>query len=558
MMKKIISMDVEETIAQLMPNNVELDLARSAWFDQAFAIWFYPFAKSSVLFNGSRGEAFFAACGEFAAKHKTAAADSGDDASVVLKDQAALDWFRSMKFDPLPGERNHKPTSWQIEKARNYLRSRHNIMLAERLNDSERVREEGDSVRADMIANDARRIFCSFNDVSVKCTGALDDVDEIMSLADSNPPLFTLDGELGQLLNPRLKCDNLGVILGSQKIGKTTTLVSIAVAASKCVPTLFISAGDETKKKIDGRIFTNLSCLAVQPEFAGTFAMPVPDCAHNANGTCPIGQSGEPRQVKDWKLLIDEGHTPMDILHGCVDGCKTVSGGIYRPCTRCFPKRDGSKEDIERLKNWKSAVWWREETFNLRTRQDIIDTRNHQKMVCSNGELRTAAYPTGELTVDMISELLERLDRTENFVPQVVVLDYADILKQTDLRGMDKDHDGMRIIWEKLRSLTSRLNILLITATQTNRSGNDADTQTVHTIGRCAKAADNCTWLLTLNQTVSEKRSKVMRTSMLFAREGSFDPEQQALCYQWHEVQDSFAFSSYIFRKIKPFNERNQ
>ena len=286
--------------------------------------------------------------------------------------------------------------------------------------------------------------------------------------------------------------------------------------------------------------------------------MPVPDCAHNANGTCPIGQSGEPRQVKDWKLLIDDGHTPMDILHGCVDGCKTVSGGIYRPCTRCFPKRDGSKEDIERLKNWKSAVWWREETFNLRTRQDIIDTRNHQKMVCSNGELRTAAYPTGELTVDMISELLERLDRTENFVPQVVVLDYADILKQTDLRGMDKDHDGMRIIWEKLRSLTSRLDILLITATQTNRSGNDADTQTVHTIGRCAKAADNCTWLLTLNQTVSEKRSKVMRTSMLFAREGSFDPEQQALCYQWHEVQDSFAFSSHIFRKIKPFNERNQ
>jgi hypothetical protein len=74
MMKKIIGMDVEETVAQLMPNNVELDLARSAWFDQAFAIWFYPFAKSSVLFNGSRGEAFFAACGEFAAKHKPAVA----------------------------------------------------------------------------------------------------------------------------------------------------------------------------------------------------------------------------------------------------------------------------------------------------------------------------------------------------------------------------------------------------------------------------------------------------------------------------------------------------
>lgn len=558
MMKKIIGMDVEETVAQLMPNNVELDLARSAWFDQAFAIWFYPFAKSSVLFNGSRGEAFFAACGEFAAKHKTAAADSGDDASVVLKDQAALDWFRSMKFDPLPGERNHKPTTWQMEKARSYLRSRHNIMLAERLNDSERVREEGDSVRADMIANDARRIFCSFNDISVRCSVALDDVDDIMSLDDSNPPLFTMGGEIGRLLNNRLKCDNLGVLLGSQKIGKTTTLVSLAVEASKVVPTLFISAGDETEKKIKGRIFTNHSCLAVQSEYAGTFAMPVPDCAHNANGTCPIGKSGEPRQVKDWKLLIEAGNKPKDILSGVVDGCKTVSGGVYQPCTRCFPKGDGTKEDVERMKNWKSAVWWREETFNLRKRQDIIDTRNRLKINHPNGELRVVSYPTGTLTVDMISELLERLDRTENFVPLVVLIDYADILKQTDLRGTDKDLDGMRIIWEKLRALTSRLNILIIVPTQTNRSGNDADTQTVHTIGRCAKAADNCTWFLTLNQTVVEKRAKVMRASMLFAREGEFDPEQQALCYQWHEVQDSFTFSAPVFRKIKPFNERNQ
>ena len=73
----------------------------------------------------------------------------------------------------------------------------------------------------------------------------------------------------------------------------------------------------------------------------------------------------------------------------------------------------------------------------------------------------------------------------------------------------------------------------------------------MRTIGRCAKAADNCTWMITLNQTMQERRAKVMRTSLLFAREGEFDPEHQALCCQWHEIQDGFPFSMPVFCKIK-------
>lgn len=551
MAKKITTAGNEDLVSTSLYAQMENDLACSAWHDKNFAVWFMPFAKGDVLFNGARGEAFFAECGAFAKAHKTSIGSTGDDAKRVLRNESAYEWYTSLHFPELPGGQLHKPTTWQIDKARKYLTSRHNILLSEKLADAEAIREKGDGVRADMIAAEARRRFTAFNDSSVSCTRAMSDIDALLGLAESNPPLFIIEGEKGRLLNQRLKGDNLGVILANQKIGKTSDLVALATTAGKQVPTLFISAGDETKIKIDGRVYTNLSCHVTQPEFAGKFAMPIPDCAHNANGTCPIGKSGEPRAIKCWKTLIGDGATPEELCEGSFEGSRTVSGKVYQPCCRCFPMNDGSKEDFENRRRWKSAVWWRMEEFTLGDRKNMIDTKNRFEIDSFGGGLRVAAYAAGTLSVDMIEEKLDALDRTENFVPQVVVIDYFDILMQEIFRDSDKDHDGMRRNWEKLRAICFNRGILIITAIQTNRDDPDIETHTVKTIGRCAKAADNCTWMATLNQTIAERRAKVMRTSILFAREGKFDPEQQALSYLWLEVQDSLAFSAPIFCKTK-------
>ena len=539
------------------PADMEIDLARSAWHDHVFAAWFMDFARQEVLVNSTRGADFFRECGEFAKKHKASFASTGDNVNALLKSQAAKNWFLTMDFPELPGGKDHKPTGWQIEKAGRYVNSRHDTLLIESLQDAEKIRQSGDLGRADKVAAEARRMFASFRGTSVPCKKAMSDLEGILALADSNPPLFKVDGELGRLINPRLKRDNLGVLMSSPKVGKTTSLVSLATIAGSQVPTLFFSSGDETSIKIDARIHTNLSTFVTQREFAGTYAVPVPDCAHNAAGTCPIDKGGEPRAVKCWKSLIDEGATPMELAEGTFDGSRTTGGNLYQPCCRCYPKNDGTPEDYKNRRRWKSAVWWRKETFELTNMQRLTDTRDRYEIDSFGGGLRVAAYPGGELTVDMINEKLDSLDRIEGFVPSVVVLDYADLLKQEEGRSSDKDHDGMRRIWEGLRAISFKRDILIITATQSNRSGGDIETHTVNTIGRCVKGADNCTWFATLNQVLSERRAKIMRLSMLFAREGGFDPEQQALCYQWHECQDSFAFSTPIFCKTKPEKERN-
>lgn len=542
------------------PVDMETDLARSAWYDKVFAVWFAPFAKRTVLFNGSLGEEFFRTCGEFAKNYKTAPGESGEPPSAILKGNGVLSWWKGKRFPELPGKRTHKPTAWQMEKARAYLASRHNSLLAEQLADAERIRREGDAARADLLAAEARKLFTSFTDTVVECEDALEDEDAILAMAESTPPLFYLDGEAGRLLNSRLKPGDFGVILADQKIGKTTTLMTLAIAAARHEPTLFIGAGDEDKQQLNGRIATNLACRAVEPEYAGTFGMPVPDCAHNAAGTCPINQSGMPRQVKDWKTMIEGGATPLELADGTAEGCRTIDGSLYLPCCRCFPRNDGTKEDAERRKNWKSAVWWRKLDVPLIDRPMLSTVKKHFRLECAmaGGRLKISPCSSGSMSMQGLYDLLERLDRTENFVPRVIVLDYADLMKQEQGRDSDKDHDGMRRIWEGLSALRTKLKVLLITATQTNRLSDGVETLTRRMIGRSTKAADNCTWMVTINQTVQERRAHVMRMSMLYSRKGGFDVEHQALCCQWHEVQDAFAFSMPIFCKIKTENYKER
>lgn len=550
--KSILNTSQDETPTDtvlLEAAHMEEDLARSALYDATFAVWFMAHASADVLANGSRAHHLFVECGEFAKTHRIPIGEAGDPIEDVLTNPSAILWYKGMEFGPLPGGRICKPTSWQIEKARKYLLRRHDRLLADHLAEADRLRSEGQDERAEQLAASARRRYVVFSDAAAPCKVALSDPDAIMSLAESNPPLFTLRGEAGRLLNARLKPDNLGVFLGDQKVGKTTLLVDLAVRAAKSVPTLFVSAGDETLLKIDGRVATNLTHNVTQREFAGTYGMPVPDCAHNANGTCPIGEGGEPRMVKDWRKLIAEGHDLVEMAEGAIEGARTLTGRVYQPCCKCFPMGDGDERNLRR--NWRSAVWWRTHTFDTMTRQDLDAARLKFRMTSAEGGLRIAQYNANELGVEGLYELLDALDRVDNFVPEVIVLDYADIMKQEGGRATDKDHDGMRRIWEGLRGITTRLNLLLITATQTNREGDGIETHTRKTIGRSAKVADNCTWLVSLNQTVDERRAKLLRMSVMFAREGGFDMEHQALVCQWHEIQHSLGFSMPIFCKLK-------
>lgn len=86
------------------------------------------------------------------------------------------------------------------------------------------------------------------------------------------------------------------------------------------------------------------------------------------------------------------------------------------------------------------------------------------------GKLKVQWFPTGSLTVQGLQSYLDKLEKTENFKPDLVLLDYADL--------MFTDEKNLRIstgrLYRDLRGLAGTRNFALVTATQGNRASNDA------------------------------------------------------------------------------------
>jgi len=75
--------------------------------------------------------------------------------------------------------------------------------------------------------------------------------------------------------------------------------------------------------------------------------------------------------------------------------------------------------------------------------------------------------PSKSVTVADIRTEVRRLRDSENFIADVIVLDYADLIKPDASTGV-KRHD-LDDIWEQLRAWGQEEHVLLISASQTNR-----------------------------------------------------------------------------------------
>ena len=70
--------------------------------------------------------------------------------------------------------------------------------------------------------------------------------------------------------------------------------------------------------------------------------------------------------------------------------------------------------------------------------------------------------------------MLDELKTKKNFVPDVIVLDYLNLVGSYRIRDASNTHATMKNVAEELRGLAVEKNLMLVTATQTNRAGQTA------------------------------------------------------------------------------------
>jgi replicative DNA helicase len=147
------------------------------------------------------------------------------------------------------------------------------------------------------------------------------------------------------------------------------------------------------------------------------------------------------------------------------------------------------------------------------------------------GDLRIICYPAYSADYKKIFADIELLEITNNWLPDFIIIDYADLIAPESGKGERRDQ--IDTVWKRLRALAQIKNCSVVTATHSNKQTfernikqNDLsdDNRKINHVGK----------MVSLNQTFSEKKIGAMRMQMIAERNGFFDDSEVVVLQSLH------------------------
>jgi replicative DNA helicase len=155
---------------------------------------------------------------------------------------------------------------------------------------------------------------------------------------------------------------------------------------------------------------------------------------------------------------------------------------------------------------------------SLPTKQKVLQERLEVfKDNFPDGQLVIKEFPTGVATVSTIRSLLSQLQNFEGFTPDLLIVDYLELLG-TSREG--PEYQIQEMLARELRGLAVEHNMLVWTATQTNRQGARVNVITDAELGDSYGKFRTVDYALSLNQTEEEFDEERMRCYVMKSRNG--------------------------------------
>ena len=165
---------------------------------------------------------------------------------------------------------------------------------------------------------------------------------------------------------------------------------------------------------------------------------------------------------------------------------------------------------------------------------EMIERRRKRLVKYMHNKFLLCTYPTGSINVDDVRNHLDTLLHFNNFVPDVIVIDYADIMAPERFSSRDERHK-LNDTWKALRGLAQERNCLVVTATQTNRSTFNKDIEESDIAEDIRKLA-HATTVIALNQDKEDKKNNIMRVKVLVSRDDVFHVDDEVIVLECREV----------------------
>jgi len=151
---------------------------------------------------------------------------------------------------------------------------------------------------------------------------------------------------------------------------------------------------------------------------------------------------------------------------------------------------------------------------------DVIDRKEEVIEFYKNnslGRLIIKEYPTGSASVQTLRNHIEKL-LLKSFVPSVIVIDYADIMKSS--RKFDSLRHELKLVYEELRNLAMELNIPIWTASQANREASNSDIVGLENMSEAYGKAMVADVVLSISRKANEKSTGAGRIFVAKNRAG--------------------------------------
>ncbi len=135
----------------------------------------------------------------------------------------------------------------------------------------------------------------------------------------------------------------------------------------------------------------------------------------------------------------------------------------------------------------------------------------------TNGRLIIKEFPTGASNVNQLRALLVQLRLHKDFVPDLIIVDYLELLRPNRL--IESEYQAQQRIAEELRGLAVEHKCLVWTASQTNRQARRVNIITDAELGDSYGKIRPADWVISLNQTQEEYDEGQMRVFVIKARD---------------------------------------
>jgi len=139
-------------------------------------------------------------------------------------------------------------------------------------------------------------------------------------------------------------------------------------------------------------------------------------------------------------------------------------------------------------------------------------------------------WPPDECSVDHIYALLANLKRTEGWKPDVIIIDYMDLMISRVKKYNDKEYDRQKHVATEIRGLAKNENVLVYTATQTNRGGMDSELVDLNKTAESFGKQFALDYVVSLNQSIDERNQDPAQLRFFIAKNRNGPKHQTITC----------------------------